>query len=77
MIRLRTKTNKTYKIGSDVSFIEICDIDGGLGALIFIDDNTGAIQVTKPGDSIYENYLIKYGVTPSEYVKHTIKSFSK
>jgi hypothetical protein len=76
MLRIRTKTNKTYKIGSDVSFIEICDTEGNLGALIFIEDGSGAIKIARPGDSLYENYLIKYKVTPSGYVKHSIKSFS-
>jgi hypothetical protein len=34
MIKLRTKENKIFKVKDDVGFIEICDNDGNLGALI-------------------------------------------
>jgi hypothetical protein len=39
MIKLRTKENKIFKVKDYVGFIEICDNDGNLGALIHIQSN--------------------------------------
>ena len=50
MLKLRTVDNKKYKLAKDIAFIEICDADGGLGALIEITNNGSLIQVHRPGD---------------------------
>lgn len=36
MIKLRTKDGKRLKVSQDVPFIEICDADGDIGALVHI-----------------------------------------
>lgn len=72
MLKLRTKANKQYKIGKDVEFIEICDEDGALGALIHIKEN-GFIQIARPGDNLFENYLIRYNVPVTTFIKQSTK----
>jgi hypothetical protein len=75
MVKLRSKTGKSYTVGSDVSFIEICDLDGNIGALVNL--NNGMITVSKVGDSTFENYCIKYKLRPTNYLQHTIEPFKK
>jgi hypothetical protein len=72
MIKLRTKENKVFKLKEDVGFIEICDGSGNLGALVHIMEH-GQITVNIPGDPTFENYLLRYKVTPTAFYKHTIK----
>jgi hypothetical protein len=71
MIKLRTKENKIFKVKEDVGFVEICDNDGNLGALIHIQDSQ-RLSLCIPGDPTFENYLIRYKVTPSKFYKHNI-----
>lgn len=76
MIKLRTKTNKRFKVADDVSFIEICDQDGGLGAVLHILPNN-EINLSIPGESTYENYVNSYKVKRTTLIIHTPKQFSK
>lgn len=69
MIRLRTKTNKRFKVTEDVNFIEICDNNGSLGAVIHITPE-GRISVALPGDVTYENYANAFNSERATLIKH-------
>lgn len=69
MIRIRTKTNKRFKVTEDVNFIEICDNKGALGAVIHIKPD-GGIEVALPGDMIYENYANSFNSDRAILIKH-------
>lgn len=56
MIRLRTKTGKRLKVSEDVPFIEICDEDGNLGAVV-MQFPKGEIKVVTPGDDSFIRYV--------------------
>ena len=70
MLKLRTVDNKKYKLSKDIAFIEICDVDGGLGALIEITNDGSLIQVHRPGDQTFENYILKYKSKLTNYYQH-------
>lgn len=73
MLKLRTKTNKRFKVAEDVSFIEICDKEGNLGALISINED-GSIEVNLPGERTYENYVQSFKVKRSTFIIHNPKT---
>lgn len=70
MLRLRTKDNKKYKVGDDVAFIEICDANGALGALIQITNDGTVTTLYYPGDQTFENYIIKYNTPTAKFYEH-------
>lgn len=68
LIKLRTKTGKRLKVSEDVSFIEICDMDGRLGALVHIFPS-GEIKVCTPGDDSFDRYARFFGSNLTDYAE--------
>lgn len=59
MVKLRTKEGDRFKVEENISFIEICDLEGNLGCLVHI-QNPEDISVLFPGDSSFERYTKVY-----------------
>lgn len=75
MIKLRTKDGKRLKVSQDIPFIEICDLDGNLGAVVHVFDS-GEIKIYTPGDdsfsryvSIFKSKTTHYAVKADQYMK--------
>lgn len=73
MLKLRTKNNKRYKVADDVVFIEICDGEGNLGAIIHVMDN-GVINISLPGEPTFSNYVKLYGSKTTHFIDHKQKN---
>lgn len=69
MLKLRTKNNKRFKVSEDITFIEICDVEGNLGALIHL-PTPHEIIIAKPGDTTFERYVRVYGSKLSKFIEH-------
>jgi len=65
MLRIRHVENKdvvTRELSAAYRFVEICDLDGNIGAVVFMDDK-GTIRLVKPEDPDARRYAKLYGVT--------------
>lgn len=64
MIRIRHRENKdvvTQELTQAYRFVEICDLDGNVGAVVFMDDK-GTIRLIGPDDPDATRYAGLYGV---------------
>lgn len=69
MIKLRTKSGKRLKVAEDIPFIEICDADGNLGALVIQFNNGSEVKVVTPGDDSFDNYVRSFGSKITKYAE--------
>lgn len=69
MIRLRTKTGKRLKVAEDVPFIEICDMDGNLGAVVLQFNEGTEIKIVTPGDDSFDNYVKTFKSKVTQYAE--------
>lgn len=68
MIRIRHVENKdviAQELAQAYRFVEICDLDGNVGAVVFMDDK-GTIKLIKPTDPDALRYSKMYGVKFSQ-----------
>lgn len=64
MIRIRHTENRdvlSTELAQAYRFVEICDLDGNIGALVFMDDR-GTIRLVGPDDPEARRYEKMYGV---------------
>lgn len=60
MIRLRETRGKTAELQESFQFVEVCDLDGNIAMLIFM-DSAGAAQVVRATDTKkVANYCTMY-----------------
>lgn len=60
MIKLRNAEGKCFSVAKlDMKFVEICDQDGDIAALVYMPDNT-SVSVVQPGDVEFERYVRKF-----------------
>ena len=70
MIRIRHSENKDViakELTQAYRFVEICDLDGNIGAVVFMDDK-GTIRLLRPGEADAERYAKMFGVKFSKLV---------
>lgn len=77
MIRLRTAEGKRLRISEDVPYIEICDADGNLGALVIQFDNGAEVKIVTPGDSTFDNYVRAFKSKVTQYAERVNKEMRK
>ena len=64
MIRIRHTEGKdviSTELAKAYRFVEICDLDGNIGALVFMDDR-GTVRLISPEDPDARRYEKMYGV---------------
>lgn len=64
MIRIRHVENKDVvakELANAYRFVEICDLDGNIGAVVFMDDK-GTIRLLRPEDADAHRYAKMYNV---------------
>ncbi len=64
MIRIRHTENSDVvatELSKPYRFVEICDLDGNIGALVFMDDR-GTVRLVGPEDPDARRYERMYGV---------------
>ena len=71
MIRVRTVEGKAYKMAETARFVEICDNEGGVAAIVFQNAN-GAVRVVSTEDKEFYRYVKSYGLKPSVVIDHVI-----
>lgn len=69
MIRVRTVEGKAYKMSDTARFVEICDADGQVAAVVFRTDN-GGVRVISTEDKEFYRYIKSYGLKPSLVINH-------
>lgn len=69
MIRVRTVEGKAYKMAETARFVEICDDEGGVAAIVFQNDN-GAVRVVSADDNEFYRYLKSYKLKPTTVITH-------
>lgn len=69
MIRIRTVDGKAFKMSDAARFVEICDDNGGLAAVVFQNDN-GAVRVVSVEDKEFYRYMKSYGLKPASIYTH-------
>lgn len=70
MIKLRTTAGKSYRLAPDVRFVEICDKNGGVAAVVFVRDD-GSITLYRSGEEEFENYIKAYKAVKAKLIiKH-------
>lgn len=70
MIRVRTAEGKAYKMADSARFVEICDSEGRVAAIVF-QNNNGAVRVVSTEDKEFYRYIKSYGLKPSEVYEHS------
>lgn len=69
MIRVRTVEGKAYKMAETARFVEICDDEGGVAAVVFQNDN-GVVRVVSAEDKEFYRYLKSYKLKPTMIITH-------
>ena len=59
MVRVRTTDGSLHVLGEKARFVEICDKQGGLAVVVFIND-AGVIKILSPGDDEFLRYVKAY-----------------
>jgi hypothetical protein len=72
MIRVRTVDGKAYKMSPTARFVEICDEEGKVAAVVFQNDN-GAVRVISVEDKEFHRYAKSYGLKPATVIDHISK----
>ena len=57
-VNLRLKNGKLFNV-KDVSFVEVCDDEGYLSALVYL-SNTGIVHIHTPDDEQFKRYSSMY-----------------
>lgn len=63
MIRVRTTDGKLYSMKDSARFIEICDEDGNIGAVVITGDDS--VRVLSVGDEAFRKYLDSFKLKKS------------
>lgn len=61
-LRLRKPNGDVVQIPPDVTFVEVCDQNGDVGALFIVDPTTNKIMRVGKGDEEAVRYTAIYGV---------------
>lgn len=69
MIRVRATDGKSYKLKDSARFVEICDEEGRVGAVVFRKDN-GEVRVVSVEDKEFYRYIKSYGLKASTVIDH-------
>lgn len=72
MIRVRTTDGKAYKMNPAARFVEICDEEGKIAAVVFQKDN-GEVRVVSTEDKEFYRYVKSYALTPTTVIDHVVK----
>lgn len=67
MIRLRDSVGRVIPLPADCKFVEVCDLDGSVGQVIY-PDARGFIRVVGPGDKECERYAKLFGIKWSRLI---------
>lgn len=67
MVKLRDRNGKRWTV-QDIAYIEVCDGDGRLAALVSIHDS-GRVTVSAPGDDVFARYAEAFGSRVSEVTR--------
>lgn len=68
MLRLRDVAGKTWELPKNVVFVEVCDAQGAICAVVHR-ISAKQVSVYLPGDDSFNRYLAKYKETASQVVK--------
>lgn len=71
MIRVRTTEGKAYKMSDSARFVEICDEEGKVAAVVFQKDN-GEVRVVSAEDKEFYRYLKSYNLQPTTVIDHIV-----
>lgn len=68
MIKLRNAEGKCFSVAKlDMKFVEICDQEGNIAALVYMPDNT-SVSLVQPGDIEFERYIRRYKLTKTNVI---------
>lgn len=67
MLRIRQSTGQTQII-QGTNFVEICDEDGGIAAVVY-KDAAGRIRILEPGEEQFSRYISMYASTGAAATK--------
>lgn len=56
MLRLRTSSGAEFPIPPQVRFIELCDLDGQVAAVVYSDDR-GGMHIHQAGEPEFNRYM--------------------
>lgn len=59
MIRVRTTNGSLIVLNDKARFVEICDKNGKVAAVVFVNDY-GVVRVLTPGDEEFAKYIRAY-----------------
>lgn len=71
MLRIRTIDGKAYRLQDNARFIEICDNNGNVAAIVFMRDD-GSITICRVGEEEFENYVEAFKVSKSKLISNDV-----
>lgn len=67
MLKIRSTDGKAYKLNDKAKFIEICDNEGNIAAVVFIRSD-GIIRICKLGEEEFNNYITAFRLHTSKLI---------
>lgn len=71
MLRIRTTEGKAYRLHDNARFVEICDNNGNVAAVVFLRDD-GSITICRVGEEEFENYISAFKIAKSKLISDNV-----
>lgn len=73
MLKLRNEKGKVLELSKNVKFVEICDLDGNLAAVVYM-SSAGRVKIIQQDDEDFARYVTAYNPKLSSVINNKPRS---